>query len=197
MTAGERNEVRQYPARPYADRLTLIPPLADPEHDLTGVEPRHFSVYGNAEVNERVRKWALWHRYLLAADVSQCAHGLYMLSCPGNGCHAFGFDHTQIWVPDVAWGRPFILTQPYVSELPGRLREYAAAHGLELSVGGPSGDGKLSSAWEPPSDNWYSPGHALPIRLAIPASWPLWPIEEQAILLLHTQPVKWSEDDGT
>ena len=45
-------------------------------------------------------------------------------------------------------------------------------------------------------DNWYSPGRAMPVRLTIPGSWPMWPVEEQAVLLLHTQPVRWPEDGG-
>jgi hypothetical protein len=174
--------VRQYPIRPYSERLTLIPPLADPEHDLTGVEPLGFSVSGDHESNDRARQWALRHRYLLAHGITPCAHGLYMLSCPGYGCHQFGFDHTQVWVPAAAaQERPFILTQPYADEVPDRMQEYAAAHGLVLSTG-------------LPGDDWYYPGHALPVRLTVPGSWPLWPIEEAAILLLATQPVNWPED---
>jgi hypothetical protein len=124
--------------------------------------------------------------------IDTCAHGLYMLTCPGYRCHSFGFDHTQIWVPaDVCQARPFILTQPYADEVPGRLRDYAAAHGLDLRTGYTAGGGR----WEPYADNWYCPGHALAIRLTIPDNWPLWPVEEQAVLLLNTQPVEWPGDD--
>jgi hypothetical protein len=121
-----------------------------------------------------------------------------MLSCPGNACRSgdFGFDHTRIWVPDGATQeRPFILTQPYVNKVPARLRVYAEAHGLELSAG-MFGDEQLHAGWDE-LDNWYSPGRALPIRLTIPGSWPMWPVEEQAVLLLHTQPVDWPANGGT
>lgn len=190
-------EIHQVPARPYASQLTLIPPLADPAHDVTGVEPIEFWVYGGQDTVDRARQWALGHRYLLADGIDACAHGLYMLSCPGNVClnGDFGFDHTRIWVPaDTAQERPFILTQPYVNEVPGRLRVYAEAHGLELSAG-MFGDEQLHEEWDG-WDNWYSPGRALPIRLTIPGNWPMWPVEEQAVLLLHTQPVRWPEEDG-
>ena len=190
MTAGTGTAVRQHLARPYARRLTLIPPLAagDDDDGTPG-----FSVYGTAEVNERARKWALAHRYLLASGIDTCAHGLYMLSCPRSHCYgSFGFDHTQIWVPaDVCQARPFILTQPYVSEVPARMRDYAMAHGLDLGTRWAAG----GDDWEPFADNWYLPGHALAIRLTIPVSWPVWPVEEAAVLLLATQPVEWPGDD--
>ncbi|MDG4759284.1 hypothetical protein [Micromonospora sp. WMMD710] len=44
-------------------------------------------------------------------------------------------------------------------------------------------------------DGWYA-GRALPIRLTIPQGWPLWPIERDAVLLLHTQPIEWPEADA-
>jgi hypothetical protein len=41
-----------------------------------------------------------------------------------------------------------------------------------------------------PSDGWYS-DRALPIRLTTPDDWPLWPIERDVVVLLHTQPIVW------
>jgi hypothetical protein len=35
----------------------------------------------------------------------------------------------------------------------------------------------------------------LPIRLTIPDDWPLWPIERDVAVLLHTQPITWPEDN--
>ncbi len=193
IPGSTRTEIHQFPARPHAPQLTLIPPLADPEHDLSFEEPPiGFGVCGPKDTAGRARQWALENRYLLAEGISPCAHGLYMMGCPSSGCSSFGFDHTQIWVPaDVPGGRPFILTSPYTSEVPGRLRVYAEAHGLELSVDGHLRGGELHEerhVWE---DNWYYPGHALPIRLTVPVDWPMWPIEEQAFVLLATQPVEW------
>jgi len=40
---------------------------------------------------------------------------------------------------------------------------------------------------------WYN-DRALPIRLTIPDNWPLWPIERDAAVLLHTQPITWPEE---
>lgn len=31
--------------------------------------------------------------------------------------------------------------------------------------------------------------------MTIPQNWPLWPLERDAVLLLHTQPVDWPEDE--
>jgi hypothetical protein len=120
---------------------------------------------------------------------------LYMLACPGR-CQDFDFDHTQIWVPADHLQRPFILSQPYVTSVPDRLRDYAAAHGLVLTAGMRDDEAEaLSADWMPFRDNWYYPGQAMPIRLTIPGGWPVWPIEEHATLLLAAQPVSWPEDD--
>lgn len=77
--------------------------------------------------------------------------------------------------------RPFLLTQPYVDEIPDELRTYARMHCLDIETSS--------------MDGWYSEG-TVPIRLTITGSWPLWPIERDAAVLLHTQPVKWPEGDS-
>ncbi|MFL6140436.1 MAG: hypothetical protein ACJ72N_01025 [Labedaea sp.] len=74
----------------------------------------------------------------------------------------------------------FILTHPYVDEIPASLRTYAEMHGLRVD--------------SYPFDRWYG-DTALPIRLTIPDDWPLWPIERDAAVLLHTQPITWPEDN--
>lgn len=163
--------------------LELIPPMS-PE----------FSVYGGSEIVERARKWALYGRYLLARGVPACAHGLYMMdTCPNGAvrcCDAF--DHTDLWVPDRSAGlradgngltrepgRPFLLTSPHILDLPA-LQSYAQAHGLQI------GDyGEL--------DGWYGYG-THPIRLELPLSWPMWPIEREAEPLFSASPVSWPPD---
>jgi hypothetical protein len=95
-----------------------------------------------------------------------------MDSCDFSACTSVGMDHTQIWVQHDGRG-VFILTQPYVDEIPASLRTYAEMHGLRVD--------------SYPSDGWYGLG-TLPIRLTIPDNWPLWPITRDVAVLLHAQP---------
>lgn len=186
---GTSERPRQFPARPFRVNMVLVPPLASAETALTMYEDADyadFSVYGDAETVERAREWALRNQYLRAEGVQPCAHGLYLMSpCPGDCRSAAGFDHTSIWIPANLKDRPFILTAPYVTEIPDKMRAYAAAHGLRIG----------SDEYWGAGDDWYNPPHALAIRLTIPESWPLWPIEEEATLLLQTQPVRWPDQD--
>lgn len=143
-----------------------------------------FSVYGTPDTVERAREWAFgWELLLYSGPADQCVHGLYRMdSCPATSaagaCTSVGMDHTQIWVQGDGRGA-FLLTQPYAEEVPAELRVYAEMHSLNVQ------------SFE--FDAWYGHG-TLPIRLAIPESWPLWPIERDAVLLLHTQPVRWPQD---
>jgi hypothetical protein len=142
-----------------------------------------FWVYGGDETVERAREWAMRRELLLyAGNADQCVHGLYRMdSCTFSACTTVGLDHTQIWVQGDARGA-FLLTQPYVEQLPERIVTYGFMHGLSVD----SYD----------HDGWY--GHrSMPIRLAIPQSWPLWPIERDAAVVLHTQPIRWHEDDAS
>lgn len=140
-----------------------------------------FTVTGVAETVERAREWAFTHQYLLFdGPADRCVHGLYRMDvCTFSACTSVGLDHTQIWVRADGRGA-FILTQPYVSEVPDSLRVYGRMHGLDVR----------SYSF----DGWHD-GRTLPIRLSIPDSWPLWPIERDAVLLLHTQPVVWPEPE--
>ena len=140
-----------------------------------------FSVYGTPEVVGRAREWANRYRYLLyRGPGEQCVHGLYRMdACRFPACTSVRMDHTQIWVRHDSRSA-FILTQPYCEEIPGPLRTYADMHGLRIE----------SHSY----DGWYS-DRTLPIRLTIPNDWPLWPIERDAALLLHTQPVTWPDED--
>jgi hypothetical protein len=74
----------------------------------------------------------------------------------------------------------FLLTQPYVDKIPGALAAYARAHGLRVA----------SYSF----DGWYDRS-TLPIRLSIPDNWPLWPIERDAAVVLHTQPISWPDPE--
>jgi hypothetical protein len=153
------------------DNWSLIPPRSE-----------EFSVCGTVEIVERARDWAeRWELLLYRGPAECCVHGLYRMDvCSFPACTTVGMDHSQIWVRRDAKGA-FILTQPYVTEVPERLRAYAEMHGLSV-------DSRKS-------DGWYGHG-SLPIRLTIPQSWPLWPIERDAVLLLHTQPIEWPGGDA-
>lgn len=155
--------------------LRLVPPLAE-----------EFWVYGNAATVDRAREWALGRRYLLAAGIPKCAHGLYLLAnCPGIGCrnHFRQLDHVNVWVPaSFIDERPFLLCHPYSDQIDDDTRAYAAAHGLEVS----------SKPYL--DDGWYGCG-SLPIRLEIPQDWPMWPIEAKALVLSAGQPIAWPDPD--
>ena len=141
-----------------------------------------FEVYGGADTVARAKKWAFDQQLLLYRGPAQaCVHGLYRMDvCTFPACTSVGLDHTQIWVQHDARGA-FILTHPYVDDIPEQLEMYAAMHGLRVDT--------LRF------DGWYD-DTALPIRLTIPESWPLWPIERDAVVLLHTQPIEWPPAEG-
>lgn len=150
-------------------KWSLVPPGSD-----------DFTVYGGTDTVDRAREWAFGHQVLLyQGPAENCVHGLYRMDvCTVSACTSVGLDHTQIWVQHDARSA-FILTHPYVDEIPGSLRTYADMHGLQVG--------------SYPFDDWY--GHrSLPIRLTIPNNWPLWPIERDAAVLLHTQPIEWPEE---
>jgi hypothetical protein len=167
----------QWTAKQDRDNLSLIPPLAE-----------EFTLYGGDEIVARARKWALDHHFLLADGIPACAHGLYLLSsCPKlstcrNSCRQL--DHARIWVPASHSfdDRPFLLVHPYANEIATETQFYANAHGLDVG------------SYREFGDSWYGSG-TIPIRLTIPANWPVWPIEAKAAILLDTQPVAWP--DGT
>lgn len=157
--------------------VRLIPPLAE-----------EFRVTGSPEADERARRWALRHRYLLASGPYTCAHGLLMLGCPAFGSCCPELDHTHLWVPCDEPFRPFILTHPYTDEIPGGLRAYARAHGLNVTGPGHPWPGFRED------DRWYHQD-ALPIRLtASNTEVYAWPLSTAAILLLNAWPVKWPDD---
>ena len=149
---------------------SLIPPGSD-----------DFTVYGGTDTVRRARAWAFDQQVLLyQGPAAHCVHGLYRMdSCVIPACTSVGMDHTQIWVSHDARSA-FILTHPYVTEIPGPLRTYAEMHGLTVD----------SYRF----DRWYDDS-ALPIRLTIPDNWPLWPIERDSAILLHTQPIAWPTEN--
>jgi len=135
----------------FEPELTLVPPLS-----------ADFTVYGGPETVSRAREWATTRGYFLVKTY-HCAHIFYLAQCPKQGACCSDFDHTNVWVPrDEPWA-PFILTQPYVSEIPVGIRKYAGAHGLDVD--------------SHESDSWYAPASTLPIRLTAAntatCSWPL------------------------
>lgn len=168
------------PSKSVSPKLILIPPLHE-----------DFNVYGGEDTVKRARRWALERKYMLVHGVPACAHGLYLMaSCPlragvGSTCQIKALDHVNLWMPyELGPGNNvFLLSAPYMNDIDDELVAYANAHGLEVN----SGD-HLSDA-----DGWYSGGSALPIRLTIPNDWPIWPIETEAVVVLHTQPLWWPE----
>lgn len=164
-----------------------------PSFELIPPTSPEFTVYGCPDTVERARTWALQGRYLLARGLPACAHGMYLMGmCPtrtGPCCEAF--DHTNLWIPDRSPGarsvtgdgltdppqRPFLLTHPYHKEIPAPVHDYARAHGLQVS------------SWPAP-DGWYGRG-TVPIRLSLPDSWPMWPIEREADAMASASPVIW------
>jgi hypothetical protein len=135
----------------FEPELTLVPPLSPA-----------FTIDGGPETVTRAREWATKRGYFLVKTY-HCAHIFYLAQCPKQGACCSELDHTSIWVPrDEPWA-PFILTQPYVSEIPAGIRKYAIAHGLDIA------------SYE--SDSWHNPSATLPIRLTAAntgtCSWPL------------------------
>ncbi len=153
--------------------LKLIPPLSE-----------EFSVYGNKDVVERARAWALKYHYVLAKGVPICAHGFYMMDmCPGVGvCHRFEqLDHVNMWVNVSENGaRPFLLSHPYSKEVDAPTKFYASAHGLVID--------------SHEDDGWYGQG-TIPIRMELASGWPVWPIEAAVHTLLVTQPLEWPKNE--
>lgn len=149
-----------------------------PDFRLITPESKEFDVYGDKETIGRARQWALDQQVLLYRGGPHCVHGLYLMGqCAApDACGKVGFDHTQIWVQADGKGA-FLLTQPYVDQVPEEMLNYAWAHGLD--VGGYA------------VDAWYQ-GGTLPIRLSIPQRWPMWPIERESIVLLRAMPVDFS-----
>lgn len=167
---------RQWTAKQDRDDLRLVPPLAE-----------EFEVYGGKDTTERARQWALNGRYVLAAGIPACAHGLYLMaSCPGlSTCrnHFRQLDHADIWIPAIgdAGDRPFLLAHPYASEINSDTIRYGEAHGLKVRTYPQIGDG------------WYGHG-TIPIRLTVTENWPVWPIEAKTAVLFSTQPIAWPDD---
>lgn len=170
--------MKQYDAtsRGLWPEVELVPPLSE-----------GFSVYGGADTIERARQWALENRCCLIRGVPACAHGLYLMSCPDSGaCSDLRWaDHSNLWVPDDEEPRPFLLAHPYSRRVPPEAKQYARAHGLDLSSCRTAG-----CKFE--CDCWYSE-NTLAIRLDVRRN-VLWPIERVIAALFATQPIEWPGD---
>ena len=165
------------------------------------IQPGHedFKIYGGEDVVARASAWASLHKYFLYRGPGEhCVHAFYRMHCYGaiSACNNSGMDHTNIWVPSEKGERPFILTHPYVQEIPEKLKSYGYAHGLVVSTN----NYKWSDRF-PYQDSWYASGAALPVKLSLPQSWPLFPLEADVAALLSAMPPRWPEmkeqDDDT
>lgn len=157
------------------ETLRLIPPLSE-----------NFGVYGTTDTTARARSWALRNRYLLCGGIAQCAHGLYLMTeCPGSCRDAALLDHVNVWVPteigEATRERAFILYHPYLKQLEERTYTYAKAHGFDVEQ-------------DRSGDDWYGSG-ALAVRLTIPSSSVLWPLEQDALGLLENTWFLWNEEE--
>jgi hypothetical protein len=174
--------IKQEPTGVFPPAWRLIPP---------GHED--FFVSGAKEINDRAREWALCHHYLLYdGPAKHCVHGLYRMDCcPSYAvCGNVGLDHTDIWVEENGRGA-FILAQPYATSVPEKTKAYARAHALDIAVQLREPQAAADDhRWR---DTWYGSGIA--IRMTIPNSWPLWPIERDAALALHMFPMTWPKEE--
>jgi len=150
--------------------LTLIPPLSP-----------DFRVYGGPESVQGAREWAARHGYFLVKD-HQCAHILYLAQCPKQGACCAELDHTTVWIPRDEPQAPFLLTQPYVSDIPDGIRKYATAHGLTIESN--------------KRDSWYAPASTLPIRLtAANTDTCSWPLGMRALIMTAASRARYPEWD--
>jgi hypothetical protein len=147
--------------------LELIPPFSD-----------QFDLYGPSEAIDRARQWALSNHYLLARDVSACAHGFYGFTyCPGGCREAFRqLDHANMWVAEV--GFAFLLSAPYSQGIDSKTFMYADAHGLEVEQGSED-------------DGWYGK-RTIPIWFS--SGLVKWPLEEAASQMLKDVPIDWPDE---
>lgn len=188
---------RKYPGAPrqsHEPGLERYSPITDrdlvPELRLVHPLSREFSLYGGGDTMLRVRKWALGNRYYLLDSGYKCAHDLYRMRCPQFGKCLPGADHTQTWVPAPSFSdftrrsgadEPFILTQPYCDALPDGMREYAAAHCLDID--------------SYPFDAWYNPGHCTPFRLTpLHNGHALFPLATECLSLMCAWRDDWPEE---
>ncbi len=151
--------------------------MVDPTIRLIHPLSTEFHVYGDDEPH--CQQWAVARKLMLVSGVARCAHGLYSMNCCPAACWGeIGFDHTTMWTQTDGLASPFILTQPYVKEIPAVMFAYAAHHGLTVEVS--EGDG------------WYRHG-SLPIRFDMngSASAFAWPLQAKIAQLLALYPPRW------
>ncbi len=134
-------------------------------------------------VQHSCRQWAVDQRLMLVGGVASCAHGLYSMStCPAGCWNQIGLDHTSVWArADGRRADPFVLTHPYVDEIPPEMIAYAAHHGLAVRVG--------------EGDDWYGHG-SLPIRFdMLSDGQSAWPLQAKLSQLLALYPPRWEGAD--
>jgi hypothetical protein len=183
--------------------LKLVPPFSS-----------EFSVYGGQETTDRARAWATdWH-YLLARGVPACAHGLYLMPCPGRSCVDIGewADHGNLWVPDLPvardnvqeWAHEQLRDKPGDEPQPsGLFRGFQRPFLLFAPYADEISDecrayakahGLFVSSQPWTGDDWYGHG-SLPIRLSIMDGYPMWPIEREVAVALTAWPIRWDWEE--
>lgn len=145
------------------------------------VPPRHkeFNVYGNAAIQKRAAVWAYNFRYALVRNLPACAHGFYMMRCPGRCSSLRALDHAEMWIDcSGRFPKPFLLAHPYMKEpeQDSELLAYATAHGIHVERGYDQ-------------DHWYMPT-APPVRLRLGDNGPF-PIEVTLPPVLTLSPIQW------
>jgi len=154
--------------------------MVDPTIRLIHPLSTEFHVYGDDEPH--CQEWAVARKLMLVGGVANCAHGLYsMISCPANCWWKVELDHTSVWTQTDGQVDPFILTQPYVQEIPQAMTAYAAHHGLDVEVS--------------EDDGWYGHG-TLPIRFDMKSAAAFaWPLQAKIAQLLTLYPPGWEGAD--
>ncbi len=153
--------------------------VVDPTIWLIHPLSTEFRVAGSDEPN--CQEWAVERKLMLVGGVANCAHGRYLMGCcPADCGDNIGLEHTSVWTQtDGQASAPFILTHPYVEEIPPEMTAYAAHHGLTVEVS--------------EDDGWCGHG-TLPIRFDMnPASTSAfaWPLQAKIAQLLTLYPPRW------
>lgn len=137
-----------------------------------------FEVHRDGEVDSRARSWALANGYARIEGVPACAHGLHgYTTCALDPCRNYEsrwLEHASVWCAPGPRAIPFVLSHPFLRDIPDEAKAYAYAHGLTIE------------SWD--TDRWYT-RNTTPIRLT-PAGINFWssPLEDSLVRILEDHP---------